>query len=422
MRDVLVRGLADCTEFRQTLLARPPRVVHGTAVLLTALLAVAVTWAALTEADLVVRVPGRVRPVTTPVKVVAGANAETLSATSGGRVVAVHCREGDPVKQGQVLIELDTQQLDSEIARRRRMLSASEEELANLARQEALLAQQAEAARKKAEAQLAQAEERVRQARERRTCDVRLAELELDGAVSDLESMRKLAPTRAIARVELIKAQVKVGEARQKLARARLPVDESDVGVLRRGLELVAGDQALRRKELETKRDSRRGEVDAARIELAKLRREREQSILRAPVAGVVTSGDVKVGDILERGKPAVEIAEQRGFRFEAAVPSEEVGDLRVGLPARVKLDAYDYQRYGTAPGAVCHIAPDSGVAAGRGATYLVKVELQADEVGRGELRGQVKLGMAGQVEIQTGRESLLRLLWKKIRHTISLG
>ena len=41
MRDDLVLDLADCTEFRQALQARPPRVVHGTLVLLVALLGTA---------------------------------------------------------------------------------------------------------------------------------------------------------------------------------------------------------------------------------------------------------------------------------------------------------------------------------------------------------------------------------------------
>jgi hypothetical protein len=118
-----------------------------------------------------------------------------------------------------------------------------------------------------------------------------------------------------------------------------------------------------------------------------------------------------------------VEIAEQQGFRFEALVPSEEVGYLRVGLPARIKLDAYDYQRYGTVAGTVVFISPDSSVPAGQGtATYLVKVELAADALGRGDLRGWVKLGMAGQAEIVTGQESLFVLFVKQIRQTISLG
>ena len=70
MRSELILDLADCTEFRQTLLARPPKIVHGTAGLLVVLLGVALAWAAATRANLVVRAPGRVRPVSTPKKVV----------------------------------------------------------------------------------------------------------------------------------------------------------------------------------------------------------------------------------------------------------------------------------------------------------------------------------------------------------------
>jgi multidrug efflux pump subunit AcrA (membrane-fusion protein) len=137
---------------------------------------------------------------------------------------------------------------------------------------------------------------------------------------------------------------------------------------------------------------------------------------------GVVTRGDVKVGDVLEAGKPVAEIAEQRGFLFEAAVASEDVGHLRVEMPARIKLDAYDYQRYGTVRGTVCYLSPDSGLAEGQQkATYLVRIAVEGDAVGRGEYHGQVKLGMSGQAEIVTGRESLLSLLVKRIHRTISL-
>jgi len=42
--------------------------------------------------------------------------------------------------------------------------------------------------------------------------------------------------------------------------------------------------------------------------------------------------------------------------------------------------------------------------------------------VGRGVFRGRVKLGMGGLAEIVTGRESLLSILVKQIRRSISLG
>src|SRR5262245_47709467 len=111
MRNDLVVDLADCTEFRQTLLARPPRFVRGTAVLLIGLLGTALVWAAVTEADLVVRARGRIRPLTPPLKLISGGRGEVLSASFGGRVVWQQVYEGMAVYEGQVLIRLDTRQL-----------------------------------------------------------------------------------------------------------------------------------------------------------------------------------------------------------------------------------------------------------------------------------------------------------------------
>jgi HlyD family secretion protein len=205
--------------------------------------------------------------------------------------------------------------------------------------------------------------------------------------------------------------------------KARLLVDTGKVEVVRRALTLTEKDYAVRRQELDTKRSLKQADVAALRIELANLELARRQAVIRAPIDGIVTAGDIKVGDFLERGKLVVEIAEQQGFRFEAAVPSEDMGQLQVGMPARIKLDAYDYQRYGTVAGTVVFLSPDSGTGDGhKPATYLVKIALAATELGRGELRGQVKLGMAGQVDIVTGQEHLLTLFVKKIRQSISLG
>ena len=64
MRNHDALDLAGCTEFRQAIQARPPRVVHGAALLLLLLLGAALLWSARTKADLVVRAPCTVRPIT----------------------------------------------------------------------------------------------------------------------------------------------------------------------------------------------------------------------------------------------------------------------------------------------------------------------------------------------------------------------
>jgi HlyD family type I secretion membrane fusion protein len=423
MRNDLVLDLADCTEFRQTLQARPPRIVHGTTGLLVALLGTALVWSAATRANLVVRAPGRVRPVTTPTKVYSAAQGEVLSAGVGGRVVEVNVREGDRVRKGDLLIRLETERLDNEIAKQTRVLRDAREELTQLGRLEELMTGQFEAARAKADAELAQARQEVRRAEDQQGAEVRLVQVELDTADDDERRLRVLVSRRAAPRADLIKAELKAREAREKIAKARLPLDRSRVAVAERARELVEHDHAVKLGELRLKSAAKRGEVEAARIELANRELERRLAEIRAPMDGVVIKGDVKVGDILEPGKSVVELAQQEGFVFEGSVASEDVGHLRVGMEARIKLDAFDYQRYGTAGGTVRFLSPDSGVAwEGRTITYTVRVALTSDEVGRGQFRGRVRLGMTGQVEIVTGHESVLSLLVKQIRRTISLG
>jgi multidrug resistance efflux pump len=424
MRDSHVLDLADCTDYRQAVQGRPPGIVHGTAGVLTALVASALGWSALTKADLVVRGSGRVRPETTLGRAFNAAGAEVLGAGAGGRVAEVHAREGDTVKRGDLMIRLETGRLDQRLAKQQDTLRTAEEGLADLGRLEALMARQLEAARAKAGAELAQAREQVRRAQERQEADIRLVQVELEDALDEEDRLRRLLARHAAPPSDVVKAAFKSRGAREKLAATRLPVDASPVLVAERAVDLVERDYGVKREELEAKRTAKRGEVEAAHAELVVLEMERKLSEIRAPMDGVVTKGDIKVGDVLEPGKPVFEVALQAGFRFEAAVPTEEVAHLRVGMRARVRIDAYDYQRYGTLEGVVCFLSPDSEVTdeAKKAPTYLVRIALSGDEVGRGAYRGRIKLGMAGLAEIVTERESLLSLLFKKLRQTITLG
>ena len=423
MRDDLVLDLADCTEFRQALQARPPGIVHGTLALLVALIGTALGWSATTRATLVVQGSGRIRPVTTPVQVYSAARGEALSASVGGRIAEVHFREGDQVKRGEILIRLETGRLDNEMARQARLIRAGEEELAQLDRLDTAQARQFEAARARAEAELVRERTAVDRAEERRAAEIRLARLALSAAEREEEATRKLWERKAAPTAELARARMKAHEARERLARARIPVDASGVAVARRALEQAERDHAVRRDELELRRKARSGEIAAARLELANLELERAQAVIRSPIDGVVTAGDWKVGDLLEPGKAAAAVARQAGFLFEAAIPSEEIAHVRVGMPARIRLDAYDFQRYGTLDGTVSFISPDSGLAGGQaGALYTVRIATSRDEIGRGAYRGRVKLGMTGRGEIVTGRDRLLTLLVGRLRQTISLN
>jgi multidrug efflux pump subunit AcrA (membrane-fusion protein) len=94
---------------------------------------------------------------------------------------------------------------------------------------------------------------------------------------------------------------------------------------------------------------------------------------------------------------------------------------LEPGMTARIKLDAYDYQKYGTLTGKITSISPDSQMKEQQ-VFYVVKIAIEGREVGHDRLRGPIKFGMTGQVEIVTGNETMFSVLMKKIQRSVSLS
>jgi multidrug resistance efflux pump len=348
------------------------------------------------------------------------------SAGRSARVREVHFRKGDEVAAGAVLLRLDTEELDNEIARRERFLRAGREELTQLDQMEKLLALQAEHGLARARAELELAEAELGHARARWEADRRLARLERQNAQEEVDRLRPLDQTRAVSAEEWSKANARRQEAEARLAKAELPPEGGKVEILRRAWRQAEQEAALKREELLARRKLKQSEADGAELELANLRLEREQAVVRAPHGGVVTGGEPKAGDVVEPGKVVAEIAPRGELIVEALVSNEDVGLLGVGRPARVKLDAYDYQKYGALEATVTFIAPDSELVDGpngqRVSVYAVRLALASEAVGRGDLHGPVKLGMTGRVEVVTGQESLLGLFVRRVRQAVRLG
>jgi multidrug resistance efflux pump len=415
--------LTDCSLFNRTVQGRPSHLVHGTAVLLVLALGTALTWGELTEANLVVRGGGQVRPLTPPQKVFLSGRTDVLSASTGGLVVSVHYEEGQTVRAGDVLIRLDTARVDNEIEQKKKVVATSEGELVRLTLVRELTAAQDQAARAKCRAELIQAERELKDAEDRRSAELQRAEVDRKTATEEVRRAERAHASGVGSTSDVSAARARLAEAVEKYQKAELPADRGRVGVCRSALALVERDGEVRLAELALKQDAKRGEIATTRLALLALELERRSAALVAPVGGIVTTAPVKIGDVLAAGKPVVEIADGDGFRFEAALPTGEVGELRAGMRARIKLDAYDYQRYGVLTGTVESISPDAVVPEGQQSpVYHVRVKLESHELRRGEWVGKVKLGMAGQVEIVTGQEPLLRILVKKIRHAISLS
>jgi HlyD family secretion protein len=110
--------------------------------------------------------------------------------------------------------------------------------------------------------------------------------------------------------------------------------------------------------ELVTARNSR----DAARDQLDKASKHKELVRLVAPEeAMVLTIAKLSVGSVLKEGDPLITLVPTRvALEAEVQIASRDVGFLRPGDPATLKIDAFNYAEHGTATATVRWISEDA--------------------------------------------------------------
>ena len=131
---------------------------------------------------------------------------------------------------------------------------------------------------------------------------------------------------------------------------------------------------------------------------------------LTSPVDGTVQQLTVHtVGGVVPAAQPLMQIVpNQTLVEMEAFLENKDVGFVHKGQEAQVKIDAFEYTKYGTIPAKVSHVSQDAIQDEKKGLIYSVKVTLmQSDLVVNGK---QVLLspGMSGSVEIKTGTRRVI--------------
>lgn len=129
--------------------------------------------------------------------------------------------------------------------------------------------------------------------------------------------------------------------------------------------------------------------VDTARAVWAK-------AVLRAPIEGIITRQDVKVGQIVSAGVAVVSLISEADFEIKANVPEADIAKVQLGNRAIVTLDAYGNDALFSA--VVSEIDPAETIIEGV-PTYKVKL-LFIDKDGR------IKSGMTANTDIITGEHN----------------
>jgi len=142
------------------------------------------------------------------------------------------------------------------------------------------------------------------------------------------------------------------------------------------------------------------------------------RTTLVSPVKGVVKSIKANtVGGVIGPGAPVMELL-PIGPRVlvEARIKPADIGFVKLGQEVQIKLSSYEYTIYGGLHGTVVSISPDAmgdpdRAALPEGTWYRAMVRADISSLAAGDKPLAVLPGMTGQVEIRTGRRSVLGFL-----------
>jgi hemolysin D len=142
---------------------------------------------------------------------------------------------------------------------------------------------------------------------------------------------------------------------------------------------------------------------------------------LVAPISGIVQQLSLyTVGGVTAATQPIMNIVpDSNEFEIEAFIANKDIGFVEKGQTAQVKVEAFDYTKYGTVPGKVAHISPDSLLDEKKNTVYAIKVLLDRTALEAEGVRKKLAAGMAVTVEIKTGERRIIEYLLSPIAKTI---
>jgi len=234
----------------------------------------------------------------------------------------------------------------------------------------------------------------------------------------ELSLTKPLVSQGAVSEVDVLRLERTVNDLQGDLEQTQLSIpklEASLTGSQRKMEELLLGFKSDAFKDLNTAKAeySRLFESNKAAADRV------TRTIVRSPVRGTINQVKVAtIGGIVQPGQDLMDIVPlDDTLLIEANVRPADIGFLRPGLPATVKISAYDFSIYGGLKAVVEHISADTITDEKGNAFYQIRVRTtQASYlVGKHGERLQIIPGMSATVDILTGEKTVLEYLLKPI-------
>lgn len=378
-----------------------------------------VLWSLWADFDITVSSVGNAIP---------SAKTKVVQALEVGRVVAIHVKDGDEVVQGQRLIELDA------------TLAAADRQKSGQDAEDAMLDVMRLGAQLKGSAQLPRPPDgasSVAVERQKHLLLSRVGEQQQKMAVLTQEIARKSADlTTTQASIKKIEEALPMLQQRlamrEKLWKegfmAEVAVIESRLEVSTQGNELAVlkerlkeSQSALKASELAKSQaqaeyvsrvsaemtDAQR-RMQAGHQEFVKASYREAYQVLTAPISGTVQQLAVNtLGGVVNATQGLMTVVpKEGGIEVEAQVLNKDIGFLRVGMPVAVKLDAFEFTKYGSLDGVVQWVGADAVKHEQLGQVFPVRIVLKQTQlpVDVDGNHPEIRIGMSVTADVAIGK------------------
>lgn len=392
-------------------------------------------WSVFTQVDEIAKSRGAVIPE---------GERQVIQSNIGGKLKSILVKEGQLVELNQPLVEFDAtfqkaalEELDSErvtlvasiermnalIEERQPDFSAFEDKYPEITRQQLaqLNAQKALYFRKrivleKDSEEIAEQLNSIEKAlpsykRQLRATQQELNILEKGQKSGNISKLRVLEMKQKLASIEQ-QLQETLGKKAVFLKQA--DGNEQKIEQLLAQAKVVVSDQ---RSKAVSDLSSLRARVRSGQAKL-------NNTILVSPVQGLVQSlPSTRIGAVIPPGGTVAEIVPIGGKAdFKAKLSPRDIGFVSVGQPARVKIDAFDYSRFGALKGQVKSISPTTSQDQQGNIFYDVVISVEKAYFHDNPEKFSILPGMTGEVDITTGEKSVFQYLWKPIYTNVSVA
>ncbi|MEZ9236922.1 HlyD family type I secretion periplasmic adaptor subunit [Shewanella sp. 10N.286.52.A9] len=416
-------------EFAEAIEAPAERkMIRNVILIITGSILCMLIWSVFTDVEEISKSKGQVVPL---------GHRQVIQSRAGGTIASVVVEEGDVVKKGDILasfVSIDSLSAEEELTSKRANLIMRIERYDAFAEQrEADFSEFAieypELLRLHTSALRRMNEERIAM-EQLSESDIAKTQAELDGlkaeipplsdqiqtAEQTLKMMLSVTAEQAVSKLRILESQQKLDSYMRELKSM-----ESKQQVLSKNLinleRQLKQKQASLFKEVGERRTDTQAELLGVVARLKSSDSLVSQNTVTAPVDGIIQSIPTSsTGSVIQPGGTvAVIVPMTKTGLMEIKLSPRDIGFVRVGQSARIKIDAFDYSRYGALDGIVKRISPSTDSDEKGGVFY--KVQLSIEKPYFFDTPGQFELipGMTGEADIVTGDKSVFQYLWKPV-------